>query len=332
MPTPTTIRVITATTAALLALTLGACSTTPTEDTRNTDAAAAFPVAVTNCSNDITFDEAPERIVVFRNEVVPVLSSLGVLDRVVGTVGRFHDAYFDADTAAQLDEIPSLSDNVSAVGGGEISLEDVLAVEPDLVIGTSETVTRDALLAQGVQVLENEESCEGSQATSTLADIDTLFGLYADVFDRHDEADAALADIDEQIATAQELNSGTETRTAAMLYPTLGGGPAYAYGAGSMNHTLLELAGFENVFADSSERTIEISTEELLDRDPDVLILLHSGATDEEVTAAVTALPGADGLTAVRTGELMPLLFGFTSPASPITINGLDLIVERFQG
>lgn len=311
---------------------LAACgSGQPDNDPAADEAGSAYPVTVTNCGNEVTFDEAPQRVITFRNEVIPVLSSLDVLDRTVGVVGQFHPEYLDEDTAAALADIPVLSGDTSAVGGGEISIEDVLAAEPDLVIGTSTTVTREALMAQGINVLENEESCEGSQATSTLEDIDTLFGLYADVFDRQDQATQALDDLDQQLEeTAAEVPEG-EPRTAAMLYPTLGGGVAYTYGSGSMNHTLLELAGFTNVFEDSSERTFEVSTEELLDRDPDVLILLHSGAEDAEVEAAVTALPGADGLTAVQNDALMPLLFGFASPASPITVDGLGLIVDRFS-
>lgn len=319
--------------AAGLALTLTAltaCTTAQTADNPS-DASANYPAEVVNCSNEVTFDAAPERVVVFRNEVIPVLSSLGVLDRVVGLVGQFHDEYFDSDTQRQLEEIPVLSDDISQVGGGEVSIEEILAQEPDLVIGTSETVTREALLAQGIQVLENEESCEGSQATSTLDDLDTLFQLYADVFDRQAEADTALAEIDTQVQDAVARIEPGEDRTAAMLYPTLGGGPAYTYGSGSMNHTLLELAGFTNVFADTPDRTFEVSVEDLLAQDPDVLILLHSGAEPAEVEAAITALPGAEGLTAVQNGDLVPLLFGFTSPASPITAEGLDLIVQSTQ-
>lgn len=319
-----------AVTALALLVSLAACASSPSnEQAQGSD--AGYPVTVTNCSNEITFDEAPERVVVLRNEVIPVLSSLNALDRVVGLVGRFHDDYFDSDTQAVMADIPVLSDEISQVGGGEISIEDVIAQEPDLVIGTSETVTREGLIAQGINVLENEESCAGSQATSTLDDIDTLFTLYADVFDRHVEADTALAEIDQQIESALSQIPDGEDRTAAMLYPTIGGGPVYAYGEGSMNHTLLELAGFTNVFADLPDRTAEVSVEELLARDPDILILLHSGATADEVEASITTLPGADELTAVQNDTMLPLLFGFTSPASPITINGLSQIVEHFH-
>lgn len=189
----------------------------------------------------------------------------------------------------------------------------------------------EALAAEGIQVLDNEESCEGNQATSTLDDIDTLFTLYGDVFDRRDQAEAARAEVDQRIEDVTAQIPDGETRTAAMLYPTIGGGTVYAYGAGSMNDTLLELAGFTNVFADTPDRTFEVSAEQLVARDPDVLILLHSGATGEEVSSAITVLPGAKDLTAVKNSDTMPLLFGFTSPASPITIDGLEPIVERFS-
>lgn len=323
-------RPLTAAGLVLLLILLGGCAAArPTPETAGT--AGPYPVTVVNCGHEVTFDAPPERVVLFRNEVVPVLSSLGVLDRVVGLVGRFHADYFDAGTRDQLARIPVLEDRLSSVGGGEISLEDVLAQTPDLVIGTSSTVTREALLAQGVPVLDNEESCPGGQATSTLRDIDALFGLYADVFDRPAEAEAALTAVDREVEQLIGRIRPGEDRTAAMVYPSIGGGPLYAYGSGSMNHTLLDLAGFTNVFADAPDRTFEVSAEELLARDPDVLIVLHSGGPDAEVTAAITSLPGADGITAVRNGDVMPLLFGFSSPASPITVAGLGRIVERFR-
>lgn len=326
-------RTFAATLAAATALTISACAS---EDQPAPVAEGAFPVTVVSCSTEVTFDKAPERIIVFRNEVIPVLSSLGVLDRVVGLVGQFHGDYFDADTQVQMAELPVLSDEISQVGGGEVSVEDIIAADPDLVIGIPHlddggTFNGEALAAEGIQVLDNEESCEGSQATSTLDDIDTLFTLYGDVFDRSEEAEAALEEIDQQIAAVTAQIPDGETRTAAMLYPTIGGGTIYAYGAGSMNNTLLELAGFTNVFADTPDRTFEVSTEQLVARDPDVLILLHSGASDEDVESAITMLPGAEDLAAVKNGDTMPLLFGFTSPASPITIDGLEQIVERFN-
>ncbi len=122
-----------------------------------------------------------------------------------------------------------------------------------------------------------------------------------------------------------------ESRTAAVLYPTVGGGVTYAYGSTSMAHPQLEAAGLTNVFGDSTERVFEVTLEELLGRNPDVIIMLYGDGDPKAVETAVTGLPGAEKLTAVQNGDLLVQLFNFTEPASPLSVDGLEKIVERFR-
>ncbi|GIE76304.1 hypothetical protein Aph02nite_22540 [Actinoplanes philippinensis] len=122
-----------------------------------------------------------------------------------------------------------------------------------------------------------------------------------------------------------------DKRTAAVLYPTVGGGVTYAYGSTSMAHPQLEAAGFTNVFAESKERVFEVTLEELLGRNPDVLILLYSDGDPKAVEQAVTSLPGTEKLKAVASGNVLPQLFNFTEPPSPLSVDGLEKIVTRFQ-
>ena len=65
-------------------------------------------------------------------------------------------------------------------------------------------------------------------------------------------------------------------------------------------------------------------------KDPDVLILLYGDGDATKVEGAVTSLPGAEELTAVRNGDLMTQLFNFTEPPTPLSIDGVERIVERF--
>jgi iron complex transport system substrate-binding protein len=116
-----------------------------------------------------------------------------------------------------------------------------------------------------------------------------------------------------------------------VLYPTVGGGVTYAYGSTSMAHPQLEAAGFTNVFADSKERVFEVTLEELLGRNPDVLILLHGDGDPKAVEQAVTDLPGAEKLEAVQNKNVMTQLFNFTEPPTPLSIDGLEKIVARFK-
>ncbi len=97
-----------------------------------------------------------------------------------------------------------------------------------------------------------------------------------------------------------------------------------------MAHPQLEAAGFRNVFGDTPERVFEVTVEELLGRNPDVLILLHSDGDPAAVEQGLTGLPGAEKLNAVRDGNVLTQLFNFTEPPTPLSIDGLERIVQRF--
>ena len=98
-----------------------------------------------------------------------------------------------------------------------------------------------------------------------------------------------------------------------------------------MAHPQLEAAGFTNVFADVGERVFEVTAEELIGRNPDVLVLLYSDGDPAAVKAAVTGLNGAGAISAVRDDQILVQLFNFTEPSGPLAIDGLARIVERFQ-
>jgi len=74
-----------------------------------------------------------------------------------------------------------------------------------------------------------------------------------------------------------------------------------------------------------------VTLEELLGRNPDVLILLYGDGDPAQVEQAVTSLPGAEKLKAVRDRAVMTQLFNFTEPPSPLSVDGLEKIAERFR-
>lgn len=65
--------------------------------------------------------------------------------------------------------------------------------------------------------------------------------------------------------------------------------------------------------------------------DPDIIILLHSEGDPDHVDAALRDLPGAGDLQAVQNEEVMTQLLNFSEPATPLSITGLERIVERFH-
>ncbi|MDF1601983.1 ABC transporter substrate-binding protein [Nocardioides sp. YIM 152315] len=314
----------------LLAAGLTACGA-DTDDREPTSAATgSYPVTVENCGAEVTFDRAPESVVLLKSSSVPFLHELGVMDRVTARAGQYPAEYYDDETLAELDEIPLLTDELDSSGHLQISKEVVIGEEPDLVLGEVDNLSRATLDAVDIPLIEEPALCEQGVDEPGFDDVYAQLEVYGKVFGREAEADAAIADLQDDLAEVEAEVGEPSGRTAAVLYPTVGGGTTYAYGTQSMAQPQLEAAGFENVFDDVDERVFEVTLEELLGRDPDVLVLLYSEGDPAEVEDAITTLPGAEELTAVRHGDVMAQLFNFTEPPTPLSVDGLERIVERF--
>ncbi|SCF00167.1 iron complex transport system substrate-binding protein [Micromonospora viridifaciens] len=294
-------------------------------------AGKGYPVTVNNCGVDVTFDAAPQRVVLLKSAAVPYLHALGVMDRVTARAGQYPKEYYDGATRTELDRIPLLTDKTDTSGHLQISKEAVISQQPDLVLGEVDNLSRDALSAVDIPLLEEPALCPGSTTAPTFDDIYAQLQTYGKVFGRTAEAEAAVTALKGRMTTIQADAGPSSARTAAVLYPTVGGGTTYAYGTASMAHPQLEAAGFRNVFGDVQERVFEVSVEELLGRNPDVLILLYSDGDPKAVEQGLTGLPGAEKLKAVRNGDVMTQLFNFTEPPTPLSIDGLERIVQRFR-
>ncbi|MFD2767429.1 ABC transporter substrate-binding protein [Micromonospora eburnea] len=291
-----------------------------------------YPVTVTNCGTEVTFDAAPKRVVLLKSAAVPYLHAIGVMDRVTARAGQYPMEYYDEATRAELDRIPLLTDKTDTSGHLQISKEVVISHQPDLVLGQVDNLSRDTLSAVDIPLLEEPAMCPGSTAAATFDDIYAQLQTYGKVFGRTAEATTAVTALKERMTKIQAEADPSSGRTAAVLYPTVGGGTTYAYGTASMAHPQLAAAGFRNVFGDVQKRVFEVTVEELLGRDPDVLILLYTDGDPKAVEQGLTGLPGAEKLKAVGNGDIMTQLFNFTEPPTPLSIDGLERIVQRFKG
>lgn len=312
--------------ATLLASACGGSSAGRDAATRSDD--GHYPVTVTNCGDEVTIAAEPTEVVMLKSAVVPFLTSIGVLDRVRAKAGAYPDGYFVGEVREQVDGIESLTDRTDASGHLLISKEAVVEREPDLVLGHASTVDREALDAVGIPSLEPSGLCTTDLPEPGFEQVYDEVEMYGRVFDREAEAAAAITDLRERVAAVTERTKGVERRTGAVLYPTVGGGTTYAYGAASMPDPLLDAAGIDNVFGDEDERVFEVTLERLLEEDPEVIVLLHSDGDPAAVEQALTDLPGADELTAVGRGDVHVELFNFAEPASPLVVDGLERLVD----
>ncbi|MGP9844856.1 ABC transporter substrate-binding protein [Brachybacterium sp. 107] len=316
--------------AGILGISATACSSgTAGGSTSGSEGADGFPLELANCEATLTFDAPPQRIVLLESAPVTTLDGIGVLDRVVARAGVFPPGYYDEELDARVEEIPTLSDDIDASGHLQISQEMVIAQTPDIVFGLPDGVTREAMADAGAQVVVQDIYCGTDDERASFETLYSTIATYGRIFDHAQEAEDLTAALTDRVTAVSESAEALRTTTAAVLYPSLGGGPLYTYGAGSMVTAQLDALGIENVFADTAERVFEISSEPLLAADPDVLIVLYQGEGDgSDVTAEMTTQDQLTGLRAVQDEAVLPLLFNFAEPASPLVVEGLERIHE----
>lgn len=300
-------------------LALGACTSPDSPDS-----AAPAPISVENCGATVDFDAPPERITLINNPSVPALHRLGVLDRVTAKAGLYPEEYYSPELVAELAKIDTLTDQVDATGHLQISRETVVATAPDVVIGSSDTVNRQTLAANGIPLLDEPAFCGSLEGDASYEDAYDQVRLYGTVFGEQEAAEEYVEELRERVATVTAGIPAGEERTVAVLYPTVGSSVTYAYGTGSMSHPLVTAAGLKNVFDTESDRVFEVTAEELINRNPDIIISLHSAGEPGPVVDAVSGLPGAEALAAVRDGQVFPMLLSFAEPPSPLAVDGLE--------
>lgn len=314
----------------LAALTTAACGSSTGEEragSGGSETGGGFPVELSNCEAQLTFPSPPERIVLLESAPVTTLDGIGVLDHVVSRAGAFPPGYYDQDLASRIEAIPALSEDIDAAGHLQISQEVVIAQSPDIVFGLPDGITREAMRDAGAEVMVQDIYCGTEEERASFQTLYSTISTYGRIFDRADEGDALTSELQERVAAAEKASAELSTATAAVLYPSVGGGPLYTYGAGSMVTAQLDALGIENVFADTAERVFEISSEPLLAADPDVLIVLYqSEGSGSDVTEEMIAQDQLSALRAVQEQAVLPLLFNFAEPASPLVVDGLEQI------
>lgn len=292
-------------------------------------AAGGFPLELPNCEATVTLEAPPERIVLLESAPVTTLDGIGVLDRVVSRAGAFPLGYYPEELATRIEAIPALSEDIDASGHLLISQELVIAQDPDVVFGLPDGVTREAMADAGAGVIVQDIFCGAGGERASFEMLYATIGTYGRIFDRSAKADSLTSTLQERVAAVSTSARDLTCTTAAVLYPALGGGPLYTYGAGSMVTAQLDALGIENVFAGTAERVFEISAEPLLAADPDVLIVLYQGERDGgDVAAELLAQEQFSGLRAAQEQAALPLLFNFAEPASPLVVEGLERVHE----
>ena len=235
-------------------------------------------IAVDDFGDTVAIGRAATRIVSLSPVATEILFTIGAGARVVG---RTH-----------WDSYPAAARAVADLGDGmQPNVEAVLGVRPDLVVLYGSSGNRAAarqLRAAGVQTI--------ALRTDHIADFRrAVIWLARAVGDS--VAGAVVADsVERSIEFVRRLPRPAHAPT---VFWHMWNTPLLTIGGGSFLSELVAVAGGRNVFADLADPSPQVTMEEVVRRDPDVVL------ADPRTAAAMRASPVWRTLRAVRDGHVL---------------------------
>jgi len=289
----------------IFALLLSACAAAATPSP------TAEPILLTDgLGRTITLASPAQRVVSLAASNTEILFALGAGGQVVG-----RDEF--SDYPAEVSGLPS-------VGGsfGGYSEETIVGLNPDLVlaaeINTPEQVAALEKLGLTVYWLKNPTTLEGMY--------ENLY-LVARLTGRQSEADALVASLKARV-DAVFAKIATIRERPVVFYELDGTDPnaPYTAGPGTFIDLLIGAAGGTNAARDLDQPWGQLSIEQLLVVQPQIILLGDAayGVTQE----AVAARTGWDGIDAVRQGQIYAFDDNLISRPGPRLVDGLEALVE----
>ncbi len=247
-------------------------------------AATQYPLTLTNCGQQVTFEKAPAKIVSIGQGMTEVLFSLGLADKIAGTavwVGPVLPQYADVNS-----RIKRLADN-------DPSFESVVGAEPDLVaaefewhVGTQGSVgKREQFGDLGINTYVAPADCVakintdgGDGVRKELFTMDLIYQEIAElseIFDVKDRGDAVIADLKKREAAAVASVAGAAAKNLPVVFWFSSKevkGDAFIAGKNSAPAYILKTLGATNVVTTEEEWPL-VGWETIAQANPAVIVI-----------------------------------------------------------
>ncbi len=294
-----------------LPLILGsACASSASPPSQSSSPSPTYPVTVTDdTGRTLTFAAPPQRIVSFTPGHTETLYALGVGNRVIVT-DKFSDFPPENQPKAKLTTYP------------KPNLEELVSLKPDLLLVLTEG---DEFLRQMDERAIPTLKLFPQTFEATLADIE-LMGRVVGASER------ARAITSDMRARAEAVRAKTKGASAVRVFYELDGSdPTKPFAAGPSGFfgDLVPLAGGANVFGDLPRPSGQVSTEQVVSRDPEVIVLGDSDLPyAPQSPEMVRTRLGWSQVAAVKTGRVYALSHALLERPGPRLIDGLERLAR----
>lgn len=258
---------------------------------------------------EVKLEGPATRIVALTAGDCEIIFALGAGDALVG-----RGAY--CDYPEQIFEIPALE------SGGETNIEQIIALEPQVVI-----------MGTMAQTSEHIKALERAGIAVVVTDAQDISGTYeaikliGAVTGKNDEA-AAL--VDEMEAGFEEIKSKVPSNSGKTIYFEVSPleHDLWAAGRGTFMDELANMLGLTNIFSDV-EDWAPVSEEQVIERNPDIIVStsMSYGAIEE-----IAGRKGWENITAIRNGKILNTYNNEATRPGPRLVEGARMIFELAYG
>ncbi len=266
-----------------------------------------WPLVITDdLGNTIELAEYPQKIVSLSPSMTEILFAIGAGDQLVGR----DDYSLYPEAALEVESIGGLWEGVPT--------EAILALEPDLILA-AQIVSEEniqVLLDLGLPVYWQANPTDFDSLYDNLQDIAEITGhtdetqtLVADLQTRVDAVVTTLADAKDAPVVFYELDATDPANP-------------WTTGTGTFIDYIINMAGGVNAAAALEGDYAQISAEELIAVNPEIILLADAlyGTTPESVVER----PGWDVIAAVQNEAIYPIDPSIMSVPGPRLVDGLE--------
>lgn len=256
---------------------------------------------------EITLEHAPTRIVSLAPSNSELLFAVGAADKVVG-VTKY--CSYPPEACAGKEVIGGFS-------AKSISVETILSLEPDLVLAAGK------IHQPIIDVLEQQNIPVVALTARTFDDVYANIELVGRLTEHETEAEKIIAGMQAQVEEVTGKVATIPAEQRLKVFWEVWDEPLMTTGPGTFIGQIIELAGGINIFADLTEDYPKISVEEVVQRNPDI-ILGPDKHGNKLTIEQLAARPGWAEITAVKEGRIYLIDGDIVSRAGPRLTQGLQ--------
>jgi len=257
-------------------------------------------------------DATPRRIVSLAPSYDEILIELGLQDRIVGVT----------TSSDYLEEVK----RAERVGLWiRPNVEKIVALKPDLVLATGfagQRAAAEKLSALGLHVVVLDD-------TQGIEEIFANTKQIGDILEIPAKTEALFQRMRATVATTRRLTAALSSRPR--VYMETGCDPLFTCGRGSFIHEMIEIAGGQNIAGDIAQPFPRISSEFVINSDPEVIILPYMGRNFGK--EALKQRKGWDKIAAIKTGRVYDDIGShvITIPSPRLILYGLPALLKRIH-